>query len=78
MITIQYKCWCMKEQVDLQVRERLPNEDIRKWVEYMGLMIAGDHQTHSPLCMRTTMEYAKIPWDGDNAPIGSRPVRQNN
>lgn len=78
MINIQYKCYCMQVEREITVRERLPNEDVRRWVEYMGTMISGDHQTVSPLCMQTTMEYAKIPWDGDQAPIGTRPQHQNN
>lgn len=78
MINIQYKCHCMQTEREVTVRERLPNEDIRNWMEYVGIMISGDHQTVSPLCMRTTMEYAKIPWDGDEQPIGTRPQHQNN
>lgn len=78
MITIQYKCLCMVNEVDLTIRERLPDEDVRHYVgEYLGLMISADHQTRSPLCTQTIMEYCKIPVD-DDKPIGVKPHQQNN
>lgn len=77
MITIHYKCSCMKEQADLLVRERLPGEDIRKWIEYMCLMLTAEHQTKSPLCVAVELEYCKIPVD-EKKPIGEKPITHKN
>lgn len=72
---IQYKCTCMPTEVDLRVPERKTGEDIKSFMDNMSVAISKDHSTRSPLCTRTTMEYAKVPMD-DNKPIGETPLRQ--
>lgn len=61
MLTIAYKCHCMKEEVMLQIPPRESTEDIIVW---MNLVVQPaiylDHRKRSPTCKRNEMEYAKI------------------
>lgn len=71
---LQYKCKCLVNEVEIEVRERLPDEIIVHWVEtVVGYAIGNDHNNRSPTCREKTVEYVKIPVP-ENAPyIGSKP-----
>lgn len=70
---IYYKCTCMAEEAMVWVPDRKEDQDVVEWVEkVVGAAIGADHSNRSPLCMRTKMEYAKIPYD-DSRGVGYRP-----
>lgn len=64
-IEVRYKCRCMSQEVRLQVRARDKHEEILDFMEKVQASIGDDHHSRSPLCMATTMEYAKVPVDDD-------------
>lgn len=72
---IRYKCHCMSAEAIVRVPWRREDQDVVEWVERTcGEAIAADHQKRSPLCLRKTMEYAKLPAP-ENAPyLGGKPV----
>ena len=75
MTEVRYRCACMVEEAVLDVRDRLPSEDVVEWVEgpLMQVMTA-DHRRRSPTCQSTKTDYVKIHVP-ENAPsIGSTPV----
>jgi hypothetical protein len=70
---IRYKCKCMKDEATLNVPDRRQNADLGDWMNMLSVCISTDHRALSPLCMRTEMEYAKIPMP-ENAPgVGMPP-----
>lgn len=77
-IGVKYLCSCLSAEVEVQVPERKPNQDIVDWMErVLGNAIGADHRRRSPRCTRTTMTHCKIPMgdvDGPQAPgIGFKP-----
>jgi len=65
----------MPKEVEVGVRARRDNEDVIHWVqEVLAPALGSDHHQRSPRCVRTKMEYAKIPVQKDQ-PIGA-PVRR--
>lgn len=64
-IEIKYKCRCLKDEVSFQIRERLDDEDIMRYMNHVQHAIGVDHNNRSPLCISTTLEYAKIPVQGE-------------
>lgn len=73
MVVIAYKCACMPVEASITVRYRRTDEDVTEWMEMVQAALGVDHQLRSPLCMRTAVEYAKIPAP-ENAPfIGGKP-----
>lgn len=70
---IFYKCTCCAEQ-QIDVPDRRKDTDILKWMELVTSCISFDHAELSPFCRKTTMEYAKIPADGEQ--IGTPLTRQ--
>lgn len=70
---VRYKCTCRKAEVAVTVPDRRPNTDLGDWMNMMAVCISTDHRALSPLCSRTTMEYAKVPMP-ENAPgVGMPP-----
>jgi hypothetical protein len=69
-----YKCKCFDEQVEVEVRERLPDEDLLHWVEtVIGMAVDHDHNQRSPSCREKNMEFVKVPMP-ENAPfLGAKP-----
>lgn len=64
-LDIIYKCRCMPKERTIQVRERLDDEDIIDFMHHVQNAIGVDHNNLSPRCNATSMEYAKVPVDGD-------------
>lgn len=64
-IDVRYKCACLPVEASLQLREREVTEDIMGFMGRVQVAIGQDHARRSPLCLATTMEYAKIPAPGD-------------
>lgn len=62
---IRYKCACMKAEAVINVPERGSVEDVREFVERVQGDVSRDHRRLSPRCRSRTMEYAKIPVEGD-------------
>lgn len=69
---VRYKCTCMKEEVSLRVPFRKDGEDIVEWMaNCVQTALYLDHRKRSPLCMRTAMEYAKMPVPENTPFIGA-------
>jgi hypothetical protein len=72
---VYYKCVCMGEEAMVWVPDRKDDQEVTDWVaNTVGMALSTDHRNRSPLCMRTTMEYAKIPMDDGSKGIGYRPT----
>ena len=65
-----YKCSCMPEEVEILVTDRHPDGDILPWMHLVQVAIGTDHEARSPKCKAATMEYAKIPVEDKDLPIG--------
>lgn len=64
-IEIHFKCACMPAESVIQMRERGEIEDIIEFILRATEAICAEHTRLSPLCVRDTMEYAKIPVTDD-------------
>lgn len=62
---IWFKCRCMAQEAVVQVRERGPQEDVSEFMVRVQEALTVRHRELSLLCMSTTMEYAKVPVEGD-------------
>lgn len=62
---IEYKCSCMSAAASIHVVPRDQAEDIREFMTRVQAALGADHRRRSPFCAATTVEYAKIPVDGD-------------
>jgi len=62
---ITYKCKCQDHERHVSVPDRVPNTDLMKWMNLVQMCIGYDHSTSSPACFTSTVEYAKIPVEGD-------------
>lgn len=71
---ILWKCRCMQDQAEVEVAERLPDQDIVHWVEQtVAAAVTRAHASLSPVCRATRMEFVKIPAP-ENAPfLGAAP-----
>lgn len=69
MIGVKLKCACTDGEVELQLRERNEDEDIRDYMEYVQLELGLWHQHRG--CPRTSLEYMKMPV-AENKPLGVR------
>lgn len=68
MLTVFYKCKCLKAEVSVEVPDRSPAVDIVFWVQtILGTRVGNDHASRSPYCMETEMEYVKIPYKPEGA-----------
>jgi hypothetical protein len=64
-IDVPYKCRCMTAEVAIPVVERNAAENIVDFVTRVQYAVSDDHKKRLPLCAYDTMEYVKIPADGD-------------
>lgn len=71
----KYKCYCMEKEAELTVPDRLPDEDIVHWMETaVGFALYTAHRLRSPNCQSTSVQYLKIPHNGDGeTPLGTMP-----
>jgi len=73
-VEVTYKCACMPAEVTIYAPYRRSDQDVVEWMAVVQEIISIDHRLRSPTCMRTAMEYAKIPMP-ENAPrLGDRPI----
>jgi hypothetical protein len=72
VITVTYRCACFVQDMERQidVTERVTDEDLIAWMNKLQHAIYCDHQQVSPLCARGTAEYVKIPVDKEAEDIG--------
>lgn len=75
MVTVLYKCRCLRDEVTVQVRYRAANETLEDWMELVVRpVVQMDHAGRSPKCDADKLQYAKI-WRPENEPfIGGKPV----
>lgn len=64
-IEVRYKCFCMTAEASVHVHGRDGTEEIMEFMERVQRALGEDHLRRSPLCQRTTMEYAKTPVEGN-------------
>lgn len=60
----------MKNEVELVIPDRRANGDLGDWMHMMATCISTDHRAMNPICMRTEMEYAKIPMADNSQGVG--------
>jgi hypothetical protein len=72
-VEVIYKCRCMSAEATIQVRHREPGEEITDWMAEVQQEMGRDHSRRSPLCIATTVEYAKIPMPENVQFIGGKP-----
>lgn len=59
------KCKCMKEEFKVHMRERLPDEDIQDYMLRVQRAVDVAHNNLSPRCTSTTLDYLKMPVEGE-------------
>jgi hypothetical protein len=64
-IEIRYKCSCLDKEAKFQMSERHFDEDILDFMTRVQKYAGFDHRSRSPDCTSTTMEYLKVPVEGD-------------
>lgn len=60
-LSVIYKCKCMKNEAIVELRERLPSEEMDSYMEHLQMFLSADHANRSPLCAADRMEYVKLP-----------------
>lgn len=75
MVSVLYKCRCLRDEVTVRVRYREAKEDMDDWMEWVVQpAVQLDHAGRSPACQAAHIQYAKI-WRPENEPfIGGKPV----
>ena len=74
---IVYTCSCTREEITVTVPYRVGGTDILAWMGVIQRCIGYDHSARSPTCLKTTVEYAKIPIVDHAAPVGEKPKPLN-
>jgi hypothetical protein len=72
-ITVLHTCHgCGLQRCRVLVAARRPDEDITKWMEYVGIQIGKHHYNLAPTCTAETADIAiPLPPDEPDAYIGS-------
>ena len=70
IITVPYKCVCMKDEGSFQMQQRDESEDIFAFMERATKALTFAHRKLSPMCNALSVEYIKMPMDDDNGMVG--------
>lgn len=72
VITVPYKCKCMRDENVFQMQQRQDGEEIADFMKRVESAVTFSHRNHSPLCAEKALEYIKIPLDETNGIVGRR------
>lgn len=64
-IELKYKCACMGKEGSFFMRERLNDEDIEDYMNRVIRAVDVAHNNVSPRCRATSVEYLKLPIEGE-------------
>lgn len=66
----------MSEEAIVAVPDRHADQDVIDWMKRcVATSLGADHAARNPSCKETEMEYAKIPYDNQDAGIGYPAVK---
>lgn len=68
-----YKCGCMAAEAEIDVPARRPLAPLGDWMNCMSFCVSADHTALSPHCKSRTMEYVKVPVEGDGLGVKGEP-----
>lgn len=76
-LTLLYLCDCLREEASFQVAARARDQDVSDWMKNeVTPALSADHRRRSPLCLRPSVKYLKIPAP-EGRPVGTPPEAAN-
>jgi hypothetical protein len=58
---VRYNCFCLKEDREVDVPDRIEGSPIEPWMDILGRCLKFDHGQISPLCTSNVAKNVMIP-----------------